>query len=144
MEQINKPRLKAMCIFLRNGKTLASKGYDKDKDETFYRLIGGSVDFGEKSQDGIQREIQEELGCDVKGMILVKVVENIFTYEGNKGHDIVFLYKGELSNEKLYTQEKIHVVEPYGEFDAEWIPVADVLSKKIILYPALDYSDLLK
>ena len=56
-----KQRIKVMCVFNHQGKTLASKGYDHVKDEVFYRLIGGTIDFGEKSEDGIRREIQEEL-----------------------------------------------------------------------------------
>lgn len=132
-----------MCVFMYNGKTLATKGYDKDKDEIFYRLVGGSLEFGEKSEDGIKREILEELHCGVEKLALVKVVENIFTYEGKQGHEVVFVYKGDLSNRELYGK-KIHIIEPYGEFDAEWILIENVLSKKVRLYPALDYSTILK
>lgn len=143
MEEINRPRVKAMCLFIHNGKTLASNGYDKDKDEYFYRLIGGSVDFGEKSEDSVRREVEEELRCEVDDLKLLTVVENIFTYEGKQGHEIVFVYKGDLSNKELYEKEKIHIVEPYAEFDAEWISINDVFSGKIRLYPALDYSHII-
>lgn len=133
-----------MCVFIHEGKTLATKGYDKDKAETFYRLIGGSVEFGEKSEDGIRREIQEELKCEVEKLSLVKIVENIFTYESKPGHEVVFVYKGDLSNKELYGKETIRITEPYGELSAEWISVDDVVSDKIRLYPALDYSTILK
>ena len=132
-----------MCVISDNGKTLASKGYDKNKDENFYRLLGGSLEFGEKIEDGIKREIREELKSEVENLEFIKFIENIFTYEGKQGHDIVFLYKAMLSNKDLYKQEKIHFVEPYGEFDAEWVSIDDILNKKIILYPSLDYSDML-
>ena len=144
MQQTYEPRVKAMCVFTQNGNTLASNGYDKNKGEVFYRLIGGSVGFGEKSEEGIKREVREELNCDVDNLELLTVVENIFTFEGKQGHEIVFVYKGDLSNKELYEREKIHVVEPYGEFDAEWISINDVLTNKIKLYPALDYSKILK
>jgi ADP-ribose pyrophosphatase YjhB (NUDIX family) len=144
MEQTGKQRIKAMCIFTHSGKLLATKGYDKNKDETYYRLVGGSVNFGEKSEDGIRREIREELQCDVENITFSKVIENIFTYEGKDGHEIVFLYRGDLSDKGLYEKEKIHIVEPYGEFDAEWILVSDVLSEKVKLYPAMDCSSVLK
>ena len=144
MENDNKQRIKVMCVFNHNGKTLASKGHDEYKSETFYRIIGGGVEFGEKSEDGIRREIREELKCEIENLELVKIVENIYFYKGKPYHDVVFLYKGELSNKDLYQQEKIHIIEPYSEFDAEWISIDDVLSGKIILYPELDYSDILK
>lgn len=144
MEQPQKPRVKVMCILTHEGKTLASKGYDKNKDETFYRLLGGSLEFGETLEDGVRREIREELHCEIENLIFAKLVENIFTYEGKQGHDLVFLYKGELSDKALYKKETIHIIEPYSEFEAAWIPVEDVLSGKITLYPAADYSDVLK
>jgi len=143
MEQEKKIRLKAMCLFNHEGKTLASKGYDEKKNQTFYRVIGGSVDFGEKTEEGVRREIREELGCEVENLELVKIVENIFEYNGVPGHEVVFLYKGDLSNKDLYAQEKIHIVEPYSEFNAEWVPIEDVVSGKAILYPALNYSEIL-
>lgn len=142
--QPQKPRLKVMCLFIRAGKTLASKGYDEKKNETFYRLIGGSVNFGEKTDDSIRREIKEELGCEIENLELIKVLENIFTFNNNQGHDIVFLYKGELSNKALYDQEKIHIVEPHTEFDAEWVLIDDILMAKAILYPDFGYSEILK
>ena len=143
MEHEPKIRIKAMCLFNHEGKTLASKGYDEKKNETFYRVIGGSVNFGEKTEEGARREVREELGCEVENLELVKVVENIFEFNGNSGHDVVFLYKGDLSNKTLYEQEKIHIVEPYLEFDAEWVPIEDIVSGKSILYPALNYSEIL-
>ena len=143
MEQEQKIRIKAMCLFNHEGRTLVSKGFDEKKNETFYRVIGGSVDFGEKAEDGVRREVREELGCEVENLELQKVIENIFEYNGNQGHEIVFLYKGDLSNKVLYEQEKIHIVEPYSEFDAEWVPIEDILSGKSILYPVLNYSEVL-
>jgi ADP-ribose pyrophosphatase YjhB (NUDIX family) len=143
MEQEKKIRLKAMCLFTHEGKTLASKGHDDKKDEIFYRVIGGSVDFGEKTEEAVRREVKEELGCEVENLELVKVVENIFEYNGIPGHEVVFLYKGNLSNKTLYKQDKIHIIEPYAEFDAEWVPVEDIVSGKAILYPTLDYSVIL-
>ncbi len=140
-----KQRLKTMCVFSRDGKTLATKGHDAIKGETFYRVIGGTIEFGEKSEDAVKREVMEELHSEVKNLELVNVTESIFTYVGKLCHDIVFLYKGDLVNEDLYNQEKIHIIEPYGELDAEWISIEDVLSDKIILYPSgIDYGEVFK
>ncbi len=139
MELEQKPRLKAMCLFVNDGKLLAAKGEDKEKNEIFYRVIGGSVNFGEKSEDAIRREVKEELGCEIEGLELIKVLENIFVFNGKNGHDIVFLFKGELSNKELYKQEQIRIIEPYAEFNAEWVP----MDGSVIIYPAFDYKNLL-
>ena len=142
MEREEKIRIKAMCLFHKDGKVLVSKGFDKVKNENFYRVLGGSVNFFETGEAGVRREIQEELLSEIENLKLIDVIENLFTYEGNKGHEIVFLYHGDLAREELYTQNSIHIVEDTYEFDAEWIAINDVLSGKIPLYPAFDYKTL--
>src|SRR3989344_2264408 len=107
MEQEEKIKIKAMCIFRKNGKILVAKCFDKIKNEHFYRILGGSVKFSEISEIGIRREIQEELLSEIENLKLVDVIENLFTYEGSKGHEIVFLYTGDLARKELYTQNSI-------------------------------------
>lgn len=133
-----------MCLFHNNGKVLVSKGFDRVKNEHFYRVLGGSVNFFETGKAGVRREIQEELHSEIENLKLVDVIENLFTYEGSKGHEIVFLYSGDLSRKELYEQNPIHIIEDTYEFDAEWIATSDVLAGKIPLYPALDYKILFK
>ncbi len=143
MEQKNNSitAIKAIGVFVKDGKTLASKGFDEKKGETFYRGIGGGIHFRETSEDAMKREIKEELGCEVENLKLVDVAENVFTFNGEDRHQIVFLYTGDLSNKDLYKQDKIHIVEPYSEFDAEWVPIEDILRGKVILYPSLDWPE---
>lgn len=146
MEQKNNSiiAIKAIGVFVHDGKTLASKGFDEKKGETFCRGIGGSVHFRETSRDAMKREVREELGCEVENLKLVDVVENIYTLNGEDKHQIIFLYTGDLSNKDLYKQDKIHIIEPHSEFDAEWIPIDDILNRKIILYPSMDWAKIFK
>lgn len=131
-----------MCLFQNDGKILVAKGFDKVKNEYFYRVLGGNVNLFETGEAGVRREIQEELQSSVDNLKLLDVVENIFTYEGNKGHDIIFLYCGDLARKELYEQKTFHIVEDTYEFDAEWISTDSILSGKIPLYPGLDYKKL--
>lgn len=143
-EQEGKIKIKAMCLFTRDGKTLVSKGRDTMKGEDFYRVLGGSINFFETAEEGVRREIREELHSEMNNLKLLNVVENIFTYEGNRGHEIVFLYSGNLSREELYGKKSIHIIEETREFDAVWIPIEKILKKEIRLYPAFNYSKFLK
>lgn len=136
-------RVKVECLFVDNGRVLAGKGRDRVKGNDFYRVLGGTLNFGEITKDGVRREIREELNCEIENLKLVDVIENIFTYEDKSGHEIVFLYKGELANRDLYNQNPIHITEDGYEFDAEWIPISDVLEKKVILYPEYNYAKVL-
>lgn len=80
-------RFKAMGVFVHDGKILASKGHDSNKNPyDFYRLIGGTIDFGETAEQAIHREILEELGTEIENVVQLNVIENIFQYEGRNGH----------------------------------------------------------
>lgn len=135
--------MKVMCLIRHEDKLLLSEGYDKTKEEHFYRFLGGSLEFGERLEDGVKREIKEELGCEVENLKLLTVIENIFTFEEKKGHQIVFLYAGDLSNKDLYKKEEIHITEDTYEVDAKWVPIKELQEGDIPLYPKYDYSELL-
>lgn len=142
-DKTTKFNLKVMCIFKKEGKILVSKNFDKIKNEHFYRPLGGSVNFSETSGVAIRREIQEELHSEIEGLKLIDTIENLFTFEGVKRHEIVFFYTGDLVNKDLYQQDKIHVIEEAYEFDAEWVSIETILSGPTPMYPALDYHLLL-
>ena len=134
-------RVKAMCLIEHKGKLLLCKGHDHVKKETFFCVIGGGVNFGEKAEDAIRREMKEELGCDMENLHFLTVIENVFTYEGERGHEITFLYKGDLSNKDIYKKDFIPLLDQ-DDFPAYWIPISDILEEKIIFYPSFDYKKL--
>ena len=79
----------AICVFHRNGRIIVNKSYDPVKHETFYRPLGGGIEFGETSAQAVEREIEEEIGAKVTKLQLLGTLENIFTYLGDPGHEIV-------------------------------------------------------
>ncbi len=147
-------KVKTMCLFVHNGKVLIQSGaslkkrvVDKPRpiiEGDFYRVLGGSLNLFETAEEGIRREIKEELGSEIENLQFLQVVENIFTYWGEKNHEIVFLYRADLTDKSLYEREKIHIVEDVYEFDAEWMPIEKILNKEITLYPLADYGKFLK
>ena len=67
-----------------------------ENPDGYHRLIGGSVELGERHLDALVREIDEELHATVQDLKLLAAVENIFHLNGALGHEIVFLYLGRL------------------------------------------------
>lgn len=133
-----------MCVVERNSKeVLAGIGRDNVKGEDFGRIIGGKVEFGETAESAVRREFQEELGTDLENLSFIKIVENIFIYNGQQGHEVVFVYKGNLVNKILYQKDIIKVEDGGIKFDAKWILLDDVYSGKFKLYPELDYKTIL-
>jgi len=104
-----KPRIRplAICVFRHEGRILVSENYDPTKRETFYRPLGGGIEFGERGIDAVAREIHEELGAAVCDLTYLGALENIFTYDSKPGHEIVLVYDGSFVDAGLYEQERI-------------------------------------
>ncbi len=134
-------RVKAMCLIEHKGKLLLCNGYDSVTKERLLRVVGGSIDFEEKAEDAVRREVKEELGSNLENLKFITVIENIFTYEGKRGHEVIFLYKGDLTNKDIYNTEKVPILDRREDWkDAEWILISDILEEKIIFYPSFDYK----
>lgn len=141
LSQNKKIVVKALCVIEQDGKLLLCKGFDSVKKETYYRFVGGTIDFGEKAEDALKREIREELDSEIENLEFITVVENVFIYEKKPGHEICFIYKGDLTNKEVY-QKKVIPIPGEDDFPAEWVPISDILEGKVILYPEFDYHKL--
>lgn len=125
----------AICIFYFQGKILATQGYDTVRKEKFYRPIGGGIEFGETSRQALIREVKEELNTKITALKKIGVFENIFTYQGEKGHEIIFVYDARFVDQKFYSNKKIIVSEEGVKSEATWLKMADMARKNILLYP---------
>ena len=126
--QTKRIRAVALCLFSRHGSILVAEGVDAMTGVTFYRPLGGSIEFGERSSETVIREIGEELGAEVKpeSLRFLGTLENIFIYNGLPGHEIVMLYDGELADPTLYERGELHAQEDDGvPFLALWKPLAE-------------------
>lgn len=135
---MNQIRPLAICIFRDNGRILVAEGYDPVKDEHFYRPLGGGIEFGEASPDTICRELREEIDVEVdRGSLkYLGAVENIFYFNGTRGHEIVMIYDGRLEDASLYEQALIVGKEANGEeIRAGWKLLDEFGEGKSILYP---------
>jgi NADH pyrophosphatase NudC (nudix superfamily) len=65
MTQSHQIRLLALGLIRNGDRTFLAQGYDPVKQQTFYRALGGGVDFGETSYDALTREFQEELQAEL-------------------------------------------------------------------------------
>jgi ADP-ribose pyrophosphatase YjhB (NUDIX family) len=127
----------AVCLFRHNGRILAAEGYDALKQQLFYRPLGGTIEFGERGKETIVREIAEELGVKVKGLRYLATVENIFTYQGQMGHEIVLVYDGAFVDQNLYEQPVLYGYEmdDSSKIKAVWIETTARGPESPPLYP---------
>lgn len=117
---------------------LVFEGHDPHKDEIFYRPLGGTIEFGERGEQTVRRELQEEVGLEVQNVRYVATVENIFVYRSQTGHEIVMLYSARLADvsSQAYEQEEFQGVEDNGQpFTACWMPLSRFGPHGAPLYP---------
>ena len=123
---MDKPiRVVALCVLRRGGSILVFEGFDSHKGTPFYRPLGGGVERGETTQEACIREISEEIGLEVTDLQILEVVENIFTLEGELGHEIVFVYEARFADAEAYAREEFIVREDNGDvLPARWLPLS--------------------
>ncbi len=128
----------AICVFRHHDRILVNEGYDPVRDQHFFRPLGGGIEFGETSMDTVCRELMEELNVEVEraSLTYLGTVENIFTFNGIVGHEIILIYDGALKESGLYDQAVIVGKAANGEeIRAVWMNINEFGEGKAILYP---------
>ena len=129
-------RIKVVCVFRNRGRILLGDAYDPTKKELFYCPPGGRVEFGEPSEVALRREMKEELGSEIENPALLGVLENLFTFDGQQGHEIVFVYDAELTDKSLYAVDRFKGQESNGQaFNAIWLDVGAIGPRTPPVYP---------
>jgi len=126
----------AVCVFCHKKRIFVAEGYDAVKQETFYRPLGGRIEFGEYGHQTVARELQEEIGQAVTDMRYLGTLQNVFTYNGEKGHEIVLIYDGVFADPAMYEAEAVEGHED-GDllFVATWKKLKFFRQGKAPLYP---------
>lgn len=123
----------AIAIIRRGNEILVVPYYDAKKNEHFYRPLGGGIEFGETSLEALKREFQEEVALELKDHKLLGVIENIYNFDGEPGHEIAFIYEAKLSNADAYLLEKMTIIDS-PTHSAIWLNLNTADTSKI--YPA--------
>ncbi len=125
----------AICVFRNGNRILAGEGFDSIKHQTFYRPLGGTIEFGERSDETIRRELAEEIKAEVTDLHYLGLLENVFVYEAEKGHEIVLVYDGQFVDRSLYEKAMIPGDEFGSPFRAVWVDLDTIGPGKPPLYP---------
>lgn len=113
-------RTVSLCIIRKGDQILVQEMYDQKTKKKFYRPIGGTVEYGESSKQTVIREVLEEINCTITEPRLYFIIENIYTYADQIGHEVDFIYEAELTDSSFYDLEHIDVVEEDCKFVAAW------------------------
>lgn len=124
-----------ICIFKDEERLFVVEGHDPCKNEIFYRPLGGAIEFGEHSRESIIREIREEMDAEIKDLTYIGMIENIFTYDGKPGHEIVLVYEANFVDLRLYKLHSVRCKDNGDWLAAMWKPESEFRAGKSPLYP---------
>ena len=126
----------AICVIRNEDSIFVFEGRDEGKDETFYRPLGGMIEFGEYSIDTVQREMREEIDEEIRDIRYLGMLENVFRYEGQIGHEIVLVYEADFVDQKIYEKSWVTGYEDDGKpFMAVWKSIEGFRNSNAPLYP---------
>ena len=128
-------RVLALGLIQNGDRIFISEGYDPVKEQTFYRVMGGGVDFGETSLEALNREFQEEIQAELKNIRYLGCLENIFTFNGEPRHEIIQLYECDFVDQKFYELESLVFAEGERKKKALWVEINRFQTGELKLVP---------
>ena len=135
MHKAGEIRVLALGLITQGERTFISEGYDPIKEQTFYRAMGGGVDFGETSLEALQREFQEEIQAELTNIHYLGCIENLFTFNGKQGHEILQVYQCDFVDTKFYQLENLVFAEGERQKTALWVEISRFKSGELKLVP---------
>jgi ADP-ribose pyrophosphatase YjhB (NUDIX family) len=125
----------AICVFLRDGYLLVGHGHDVLRNEHYCRPPGGAIEFGERAQEALQREIREELRTEIEAPLLMGVLENAFQCEGKATHEIAFVFQARIVDRAFYELLEVPLYEPGWDGGLTWESLDGFRTGARPLYP---------
>lgn len=121
-------------VFNNEGKILlAKRGRDARNEKGKWEFPGGSLNFNEKCEDGLKREIKEEFDIDIEVLELIEVADHLIPDE--KQHWVAPSYVAK------YVSGEPKVMEPHKIDEIKWVNLQDIDLDSISL---VSQSNLLK
>jgi 8-oxo-dGTP pyrophosphatase MutT (NUDIX family) len=125
----------AICVCRDGERILVAEYYERQKQQAFYRPLGGTIEFGERGEAAVRRELREEIAAELGEVCYLGMLENIYTYEGWRGHEIVLVYDARLIDPRFYEEEFIQGDELGDPFKAVWKRLDEFGPGKPPVYP---------
>ncbi|MBW4578450.1 MAG: NUDIX hydrolase [Tildeniella nuda ZEHNDER 1965/U140] len=126
----------ALGLIQNRSRLFVSEGFDPVKQDSFYRALGGGIEFGETSLEALKREFREELQAELTNICYLGCLENLFTFNGKPGHELVQLYSCDFVDPLFYQHEQIDFIDSGESYVASWIERDRFQSGELRLVPA--------
>jgi 8-oxo-dGTP pyrophosphatase MutT (NUDIX family) len=128
-------KIKTRAIIRRGADVLLSFAIDPASGVRYGRFLGGTIEFGERAEDTLRRELHEEIGVELATLSRLGVVEDVCEWGGRLHHEITFVFDASFADPATYQRQTFVVKETICDGPAEWVPLERLLRGDIALYP---------
>ena len=105
----------------------------------YYTFPGGGLEENETLEEGVKREIQEEIGKKVEITGYISTIENFFGMNDTKYHEILFVHKAEcVDDEDKKIEETLKNIEGREELHYEWVDLDKIDGVKEIIAESIN------
>ncbi|RDY72625.1 NUDIX domain-containing protein [Halobacillus trueperi] len=131
------PRAKSLGLVIHKDLLLLEhyEGKHSNGEGNYYRPLGGTIEFGERSYMTVNREFKEEIGTEVLNQRYITCLENIYEINGKVGHEIFQIYLVDLKEEWMYDKPYLKVKEGERSSKAYWVPIKKLIYGDEFIYP---------
>lgn len=91
----------ARAVVIQNKRLLVCK----NKAKNYYFFPGGHIEFNETAKEALKRELKEELGMKAKKFLYLGTIENIYTEDKIRHHEINLVFKTDISKLSSLSRE---------------------------------------
>lgn len=124
----------ALAVPRRGDDLLVFEYHDPTKGQTFYRPLGGGIEFGETADAAVRREMREELAVEILDVRLLGVLENIYHAFGRDSHEIAFIFDCRLADQARYERDLVGEILDDAGIMVRWRPLSSFTPDRP-LYP---------
>lgn len=126
----------ALCVFWQKDEILVFEEYHPQRDLFYYRPFGGGIEFGERHQEAVVREIREELNAEICCLQYLDCLENMFEINGRSHHELVFMYQAKFVDSSIYNLASPPAIEANGfQLKSMWKPLSSFDLETAPLFP---------
>ena len=100
-----------------------------------WRPLGGAIEFGESAEQALAREFLEEIGKPIRCVKPLCVLENLYSHEGTRGHEIVFAFEAELVGPNFDSKAGFSFFDGGVTNEVAWRPVHEFVEGVERLFP---------
>jgi ADP-ribose pyrophosphatase YjhB (NUDIX family) len=100
-----------------------------------WRPLGGAIEFGESAEEALAREFLEEIRQPIRCIKQLCVLENLYSHEGTRGHEIVFAFEAELVDSDFASTAGFSFFDGGVTNDVAWRPVREFVEGVERLFP---------